>query len=85
MLDKAVDFFCSRLGFIPCVTFEHVDAGFRYHRKTLHVLAAPTFDQCLVIPLIEVRLVDNFSSTFIGVDFVAEREDDDNVGRLARR
>ena len=85
MHDKVVDFGCSCLVGKPSVTFEHEDAVFMYRRYTLDFLDGLTFEQCVVIPTIEVILVDDFSSRFIGVDFVAEREDDDKIGRAARR
>ena len=82
--DKLVDCLRRCLGAIPCFTIEHEDAVFRYFRNTLNVLSALTFAQCLVVPLWCVIQVKS-SFLLIGVDFVAEREDDDNIGRLARR
>ena len=71
------------------VTFEQEDSVLRNFGNPLHVLSALTSAQCLVVPSISIRFVKYrltcAPTPGVGVDFIAERKDNDQIGRLDRR
>ena len=89
LLDEAVNFLRSCLRGISFLTFEHEDSVFRYFRYTFHLLSGLTTEQCLVVPIIGVILVKYWLTCvltlLVGVDFIAEGKNNDQISRLARR
>ena len=91
MLDKVVDFQRSCFGGKPIFTFEQEDSVFRYFGNPLHVLSALTSAQCLVVPISSISLVKCRLTCVltllagVGVDFIAECKDNDQISRLDRR
>ena len=91
MLDEVVDFLRCCFGGKIVETFEHEDSFLRYFGNPLHVLPALTSAQCLVVPYISIRLVKYWLSCAraptpgVGVDFIAERKENDQIGKVDRR